>query len=219
MYQEAVPCPPTEEVQCSTATAASTYTSSSSAPSIAVTPRCGSIEVRALRLRVHLFGASSSRPCGETKSSVKDTDNDSSINSSNKKNPTSPGTATTGMVRNATVVRRRDCILVTAPKGFGAIVFKFKCISDCIEFSDHLVKLNVEYGVWPDNQTKIDQKNKNDTVPCSDTVPYPPTKRVRIVDGDDDTPTGVRKDQRSKRDEMKKAKVLSHLVQLLHDED
>ncbi len=47
-----------------------------------------------------------------------------------------------GWNNNALLVRRRNTLLVTTRRGWGALVFQFKSVRDCIDFCDRLVYLN-----------------------------------------------------------------------------
>ncbi len=94
---------------------------------VTVVPRYGCIEVKKLRLRIHLF-----------KTTAKDNYNNNVRNNKNRKN-------TKKREANTTVVRRRDTILFTNQHTKGAVVLKFRSVAKCMGFSDRLVELNADY--------------------------------------------------------------------------
>lgn len=104
---------------------------------LTVCPRNGSIEVRKMRLRVRLFAQS--QP-GDGKSV---NPNDEEQNEEDENNSDFVGAD--GWNNNALVVRRKDSLLVTTRRGMGALMFRFKSVTHCMEFCDRLVYLNQEY--------------------------------------------------------------------------
>lgn len=57
-----------------------------------------------------------------------------------------------GWNNNALLVRRRNTLLVTTRRGWGALVFQFKSVRDCIDFCDRLVYLNRNLLMPPKQQ-------------------------------------------------------------------
>ena len=114
---------------------------------LTVVPRQGCVEVKKLRLRIHLFYRS------------KMNSNDEVNPQKRKRNTTTTTAATTSATNRSpsityhtTVTRRRDTILLSSRKGgLGAVVFKFRSIADCMSFSDKLIELNSEFVL---NQTQ-----------------------------------------------------------------
>ena len=92
---------------------------------IMATPRRGCVEVRKLRLRIHVLNNSSSSSNSRAKDKQSHT---------------------------TTMVRRRDTILLS--KGdFGAVVLKFDNVSSCMAFVDRMVELNQDQ-VFNQNEEK-----------------------------------------------------------------
>mmetsp|Transcript_15297 Transcript_15297/g.22420 ORF Transcript_15297/g.22420 Transcript_15297/m.22420 type:complete len:310 (-) Transcript_15297:168-1097(-) len=115
---------------------------------ITVAPRRGCVEVRKLRLRIHIFTAAAGRQTGQSQSQNKNHPSSKKRTSSQaldeSHNDQSQPRSQQQMEVHTTVVRRKDTILLSKG-GFGAIVFQFKSTADCISFSDRLVELNAEY--------------------------------------------------------------------------
>ena len=99
---------------------------SNSAEELTVNPAAGCIEVRKLRLRLHLKQPSSSD----------------------------------GFNNNSLVVRRRNTLLVSVRRGYGAIVLQFKSTKDCMDFCDRLVYLNKEL-LSPSSSSSSSSTNHN----------------------------------------------------------
>eukprot|EP00979_Chaetoceros_neogracilis_P003076 scaffold520_cov271-Chaetoceros_neogracile.AAC.26 len=108
---------------------------------VTASPRRNCVEVRTLRLRIHILQQPDTKysqiPCD---------DND-------KKKKRS---------HTASVVRRKDTLLLS--KGdldFGAVVLKFKSIADCVAFTDRLTELNQGHS-YEANKDKADQRPARD---------------------------------------------------------
>ena len=123
---------------------------------VTVAPRYGCVEVKKLRLRIHLF-EKSNKNSRSTITSSQNTNHKSSRRNNKKAEA------------HTTVVRRRDRILLSSRRGLGAVVLKFRNVSQCNAFSDRLVELNSDY-VFSQTEDKAEQR---------------PTKRVRIADSVD----------------------------------
>ena len=133
---------------------------------LTVAPAVGCIEVRKMRLRLHLKhtknnnnnnnnpaqnngpGGISQAENGTKKQqtveqqgshSTKGVNNDNNYEEEEYDSDT-PGSD--GWNNNPLLVRRRNSLLVSVRRGYGAIMFQFKSTHDCIEFCDRLVYLN-----------------------------------------------------------------------------
>jgi len=92
-----------------------------SSQKITAAPRRGSVEVRQLRLRIHILQPSN--PSDSNKQASASADN------------------LTNYEHTTSVVRRRDTVLLS--KGnFGAVVLKFQSVAASIAFTDRLTELN-----------------------------------------------------------------------------
>jgi hypothetical protein len=101
---------------------------------ITAAPRRNCVEIRQLRLRVHILRPPE-RPNGQQEERRKSS-------------------------HAASVIRRRDTILLS--KGdFGAVVLKFGSIADCVAFTDRLTELNREEA-YVMNQDKNLQRSRLD---------------------------------------------------------
>lgn len=161
---------------------------------ITVAPRRGCVEVKKLRLRIHLFEKSNN----QKRDGLKNARNSNSYGNNNNNNNQKTEAHTT-------VVRRRDRILLSNRRGLGAVVLKFRNVSECIAFSDKLIKLNSDY-VFNQTDDKTIQR---------------PVKRVKIVedgrattDDTHDTTLGSSQSSGGGSDAVR-----SYIVRLLHDED
>lgn len=107
------------------------------AEELTAAPRENCIEVKTMRMRIWLFEQHKTKEMrgDATISGTQDDGTAVAERGENDKN-------TDGWKNNALVVRRLNTLLVTTRRGTYAIVFKFKCNQDCIEFCDRLVYLN-----------------------------------------------------------------------------
>ena len=107
---------------------------------VTATPRRNCVEVRTLRLRIHILQQPESK-------------NAQSLHSENEQKNRS---------HTASVIRRRDTLLLS--KGdldFGAVVLKFQSIADCVAFTDRLTELNHGH-CYEANKDKSDQRPPRD---------------------------------------------------------
>lgn len=96
-----------------------------------------------------------------------------------------------GWNNNALIVRRRNTLLVTTRRGWGALVFQFKSVRDCIDFCDRLVYLNRNL-LMPqrlplatssfNTRSANEEVNKNDHLVDNDTNLYKKRKYVNGLD-------------------------------------
>lgn len=96
---------------------------------VTAVPRKGCVEVKKLRLRVHLFHKTANKNVISNESST------SPVASNRQKRDSA----------HTTVIRRRDTILLSSRRGLGAVVFKFRSIAACMSFVDKLIELNSDY--------------------------------------------------------------------------
>ena len=156
-------------------------------------PRVGSIEVKKLRLRVHLF----------TPPSQKGHDNWDNV--------------------HTTIVRRRDMVLLSPRTGLGAVVLKFKSITECEAFTDRLLELNAENVRLHEKSKKEEQSRKRRRLKGIDDEFHrgkdklheesETTEGKECESGDAEKIEGI--NEQSER----KALIQSYLIRLLHDKD
>jgi hypothetical protein len=122
--------------------------SSDDGQKVTATPRRGCVEVRKLRLRIHVL--QSALPTSAPKEMLS---NFSETKTERRK-----------YIHTTSMVRRRDTILLS--KGdFGAVVLKFESITACVAFVDHMVELNQGF-VFNQNEEKNAQRmdSENDII-------------------------------------------------------
>ena len=132
---------------------------------LTVAPALGCIEVRKMRLRLHLKhtknnnnnpaqnngpGGISKAENGKKKQQTFEQQSSNSTKGVNNDNneeevgeeydSDTPGSD--GWNNNPLLVRRRNSLLVSVRRGYGVIMFQFKSTHDCMEFCDRLVYLN-----------------------------------------------------------------------------
>ena len=124
--------------------------------SIYATPKKNCIEIKKLRLRIHLFAHSSS----------------SSKSEESKAQNTEPATSIPR--QHATVVQRSDTLFITASRGtIGAVVLRFESTTQCLEFSNRLVSLNAQVVAnVPLKEEAIDSSSSSKLPVDSVMVPY-----------------------------------------------
>jgi len=111
------------------------HSSSTVWSSIYATPKKNCVEIKKMRLRIHLFA----RPTETNDCSSSNNKDDTAATNSKVSNPAT----TVPSSYHATVVQRKDTLLITSSRGnIGAVVFKFQTLMDCLAFTNRLVSLN-----------------------------------------------------------------------------
>ena len=209
LYQEAVPTsePPPINPQTSTLPQVTPNRGSSSyknseqqtrhipkdtIPMIAA-PRVGCIEVKKLRLRVHLF----------TPPNQKGHDSWDNV--------------------HTTIVRRKDMVLLSPRTGSGAVVLKFESITKCEAFTDRLLELNAENVWLHEKSKQEEHSRKRRRLEGREDELHngkdslheeSETAEEKLGElGDAEITEGF--DEQSER----KALLQSYLIRLLHDKD
>ena len=188
---------------------------------ITAAPRRGSIDIKRLRLRIHLFHS----PQKQTGANKTNAGTSKDIGSNNTTQDACPSSRKPDERAQTTVVRRRDRILLSTRKGFGAVLLKFRSVTECVAFSDRLVELNHDFT--------LSSPAQNDTPSSAQR----PTKRIRRNENEDNTKNGNEhlSVQQSPRHTIQtsnnvqgsaentsvasKSNMLSYIVRLLHDDD
>ena len=166
------------------------------------TPRRGCVEVRKLRLRIHVLNNSSS----SSNSSAKDKQS-----------------------HTTTMVRRRDTILLS--KGdFGAVVLKFDNVSSCMAFVDRMVELNQDQVFNQNEEKKVQVRQLQRSSSLVGTsfggsgtygggLSHARTGMDMDVDPPTDADVYPDADECADADTNSEAAIQSHMMNLLHDDD
>ena len=164
-----------------------------------VVPKKGCVEVKKLRLRVHLFVQSTKEDGTEV-----DVDCVDYVHTS--------------------IIRRRNMILLSPKTGKGAVVLQFKSISESLEFSDRLLELNAECALdrektkseqRPNKMRRLDEEELNRRRGRGEDSL---NKESNSEEKDCCEPNDGTKSSAEKRS-GRKALIQSYIVKLLHDHD
>lgn len=158
---------------------------------VTVSPRYGCVEVKQLRLRIHLF----EKPNPKTNSQANHSHTYVNTNANRKREA------------HTTVVRRKDTILLSSQRGLGAVVLKFRNVDQCIAFSDRLVELNAEY-VFSQTENKAEQQMTNRNKISQD------LNKENTTTEENEMATRQSPSTREQNDIVR-----SYIVRLLHDRD
>ena len=165
------------------------FQQASSVEKMTAAPRRGCVEVKELRLRIHILQQRGTNDSG-TGTNV------DHFESGKVEKRNSPRHTTN-------VVRRRDTLLLS--KGdFGAVVFKFQSVAACVAFTDRLVELNQSFALNP-NEDKATQRLQSE---CSE--------NGKSLEQCDDV-YGGNSDNLSNDD--RNFAIRAHMIALLHDKD
>lgn len=144
---------------------------------VIVTPRKGCVEVRQLRLRIHLVHpqnkkSNSKTPQSTAKSTLVSPENQNkqANHNVNKFNPKPKSRSEQASPHsNTVVIQRLDTVLLSTRKG-GAVVLKFRNKLECNCFSDKLISLNMD--LMPTNNNSI-LYSENSQMPSIYHLPKP----------------------------------------------
>ena len=182
---------------------------------VTAAPRRGCVEVKKLRLRIHLFEKNNQKTSGNGNGSGSGNGSSSDIGSN------------TSSKAHTTVVRRRDTILLSSRRGLGAVVLKFRNVTECIAFSDKLIGLNSDHVFNQIEDKTLQRPSKRVNISSKgDSGNNNTTTTTNITDTSTPSNDGTRHEEingnasrtTNQSTEGNNA-IRSYIVRLLHDED